>query len=183
MNRGDRDGVVRCWVRTISPWGAPRQAAISGLSAGSWGGLGRGGQLPLQRGGALHRVPLAAWRSHVMPEERGDDMECGQLAADTLRQVTVLRHPRYGFGFVAGSERPVVVRSVAAGKAHGRVPGHCLVAPGTPSPLSAPPWAPVPSGGPMGSSPWSCMGVNALGAVGTLIPGWECHHHPWPAQC
>ncbi|XP_035397612.1 FERM and PDZ domain-containing protein 3 [Cygnus atratus] len=50
-----------------------------------------------------------------MPEERGDDMECGQLPADTLRQVTVLRHPRYGFGFVAGSERPVVVRSVAAG--------------------------------------------------------------------
>ncbi|NXC38458.1 FRPD3 protein, partial [Penelope pileata] len=53
--------------------------------------------------------------SHVMPEERGDDMECGQLPSDTLRQVTVQRHPRYGFGFVAGSERPVVVRSVAAG--------------------------------------------------------------------
>ncbi|XP_042681134.1 LOW QUALITY PROTEIN: FERM and PDZ domain-containing protein 3 [Centrocercus urophasianus] len=50
-----------------------------------------------------------------MPEECGDDMECGQLPSDTLRQVTVLRHPRYGFGFVAGSERPVVVRSVAAG--------------------------------------------------------------------
>ncbi|XP_064319206.1 FERM and PDZ domain-containing protein 3 [Phalacrocorax carbo] len=51
-----------------------------------------------------------------MPEERGgDDMECGQLPSDTLRQVTVQRHPRYGFGFVAGSERPVVVRSVAAG--------------------------------------------------------------------
>lgn len=43
-------------------------------------------------------------------------MECGQLPSDTLRQVTVLRHPRYGFGFVAGSERPVVVRSVAAGR-------------------------------------------------------------------
>ncbi|NXW56639.1 FRPD3 protein, partial [Eurystomus gularis] len=54
--------------------------------------------------------------SHVMPEERcGDDMECGQLPSDTLRQVTVQRHPGYGFGFVAGSERPVVVRSVAAG--------------------------------------------------------------------
>ncbi|NXP43392.1 FRPD3 protein, partial [Heliornis fulica] len=54
--------------------------------------------------------------SHVMLEERGgDDMECGQLPSDTLRQVTVQRHPRYGFGFVAGSERPVVVRSVAAG--------------------------------------------------------------------
>ncbi|NXD71661.1 FRPD3 protein, partial [Eolophus roseicapillus] len=53
---------------------------------------------------------------HVMPEERGgDDMECGQLPSDTLRQVTVQRHPCHGFGFVAGSERPVVVRSVAAG--------------------------------------------------------------------
>ncbi|NXG45479.1 FRPD3 protein, partial [Psilopogon haemacephalus] len=54
--------------------------------------------------------------SHVMPKERsGDDMECGQLPSDTLRQVTVQRHPQLGFGFVAGSERPVVVRSVAAG--------------------------------------------------------------------
>ncbi|KAL9837461.1 FERM and PDZ domain-containing protein 3-like [Geothlypis trichas] len=51
-----------------------------------------------------------------MPEERGgDDMECGQLPPATLRQVTVQRHPLLGFGFVAGSERPVVVRSVAAG--------------------------------------------------------------------
>ncbi|XP_051486036.1 FERM and PDZ domain-containing protein 3 isoform X1 [Apus apus] len=51
-----------------------------------------------------------------MPEERrGDDMECGQLPSDTLRQVTIQRHPSYGFGFVAGSERPVVVRSVAPG--------------------------------------------------------------------
>lgn len=58
--------------------------------------------------------------SHVMPEERGgDDMECGQLPSDTLRQVTVQRHPHYGFGFVAGSERPVVVRSVAAGRVCG----------------------------------------------------------------
>ncbi|XP_008499932.2 FERM and PDZ domain-containing protein 3 [Calypte anna] len=51
-----------------------------------------------------------------MPEELGgNDMECGQLPSDTLRQVTVQRHPSYGFGFVAGSERPVVVRSVAPG--------------------------------------------------------------------
>ncbi|XP_071613601.1 FERM and PDZ domain-containing protein 3 [Heliangelus exortis] len=51
-----------------------------------------------------------------MPEELGgNDMECGQLPSDTLRQVTVQRHPCYGFGFVAGSERPVVVRSVAPG--------------------------------------------------------------------
>lgn len=46
-------------------------------------------------------------------------MECGQLPSDTLRQVTVQRHPLYGFGFVAGSERPVVVRSVAAGRVWG----------------------------------------------------------------
>lgn len=67
--------------------------------------------------GGMTACPSAPQRSHVMPEERGgDDMECGQLLSDTLRQVTVQRHPRYGFGFVAGSERPVVVRSVAAGR-------------------------------------------------------------------
>lgn len=109
------------------------------------GDLGQGGDSCLCSGGdALHPAPLAVRRSHVMPEERGDDMECGQLPADTLRQVTVLRHPRYGFGFVAGSERPVVVRSVAAGKVHGGGPGHYLVAPGAPSPVAAPPRPPVP---------------------------------------
>ncbi|XP_075752823.1 FERM and PDZ domain-containing protein 3 [Pelodiscus sinensis] len=50
-----------------------------------------------------------------MPEESGDAMECGQLPSDALRQVTIQRDPLYGFGFVAGSERPVVVRSVTAG--------------------------------------------------------------------
>ncbi|XP_061862961.1 FERM and PDZ domain-containing protein 3 [Colius striatus] len=51
-----------------------------------------------------------------MPEERGGDaMECGQPPAPWLRHVTLRRHPRLGFGFVAGSERPVLVRSVAAG--------------------------------------------------------------------
>ncbi|XP_062440558.1 FERM and PDZ domain-containing protein 3 [Rhea pennata] len=50
-----------------------------------------------------------------MPEERGDDMECGRPPLDALRQVTIQRHPLYGFGFVAGSEKPVVVRSVTAG--------------------------------------------------------------------
>ncbi|XP_058052954.1 FERM and PDZ domain-containing protein 3 [Ahaetulla prasina] len=44
-----------------------------------------------------------------------DDMECDQLSAEALRQVKVQRHPVYGFGFVAGSERPVVVRSVTSG--------------------------------------------------------------------
>ncbi|XP_066879484.1 FERM and PDZ domain-containing protein 3 isoform X3 [Kogia breviceps] len=42
-------------------------------------------------------------------------MECVQLPAETLRQVTIHRDPIYGFGFVAGSERPVVVRSVRPG--------------------------------------------------------------------
>ncbi|XP_069900814.1 FERM and PDZ domain-containing protein 3 isoform X5 [Globicephala melas] len=42
-------------------------------------------------------------------------MECEQLPAETLRQVTIHRDPIYGFGFVAGSERPVVVRSVRPG--------------------------------------------------------------------
>ncbi|NXX76313.1 FRPD3 protein, partial [Urocolius indicus] len=54
--------------------------------------------------------------SHVMQQERaGDAMECEQLPAASLRHVRLRRHPRLGFGFVAGSERPVVVRSVAAG--------------------------------------------------------------------
>ncbi|XP_060105958.1 FERM and PDZ domain-containing protein 3 [Heteronotia binoei] len=52
---------------------------------------------------------------HVMQEERWDDMECGQLPSDALRQVKIQRDPVYGFGFVAGSERPVVVRSVTPG--------------------------------------------------------------------
>ncbi|XP_036316653.1 FERM and PDZ domain-containing protein 3 isoform X1 [Pipistrellus kuhlii] len=50
-----------------------------------------------------------------MHEESANDMECEQLPAETLRQVTIHRDPIYGFGFVAGSERPVVVRSVRPG--------------------------------------------------------------------
>ncbi|KAM4798567.1 FERM and PDZ domain-containing protein 3 [Urocitellus parryii] len=50
-----------------------------------------------------------------MQEESANDMECEQLPAGTLRQVTIHRDPIYGFGFVAGSERPVVVRSVRPG--------------------------------------------------------------------
>ncbi|KYO38135.1 FERM and PDZ domain-containing protein 3 [Alligator mississippiensis] len=42
-------------------------------------------------------------------------MECGQLPSDILRQVKIQRDPNYGFGFVAGSEKPVVVRSVTTG--------------------------------------------------------------------
>ncbi|XP_014650832.1 PREDICTED: FERM and PDZ domain-containing protein 3 [Ceratotherium simum simum] len=50
-----------------------------------------------------------------MQEESANDMECEQLPTETLRQVTIHRDPIYGFGFVAGSERPVVVRSVRPG--------------------------------------------------------------------
>ncbi|XP_007456773.1 PREDICTED: FERM and PDZ domain-containing protein 3 [Lipotes vexillifer] len=53
--------------------------------------------------------------AHVIQEESANDMECEQLPAETLRQVTIHRDPIYGFGFVAGSERPVVVRSVRPG--------------------------------------------------------------------
>ncbi|XP_061455057.1 FERM and PDZ domain-containing protein 3 [Rhineura floridana] len=50
-----------------------------------------------------------------MQEGPWDDMECGQLPSDALRQVKIQRDPIYGFGFVAGSARPVVVRSVTPG--------------------------------------------------------------------
>ncbi|XP_004590228.2 FERM and PDZ domain-containing protein 3 [Ochotona princeps] len=50
-----------------------------------------------------------------MQEKSANDMESEQLPAETLRQVTIHRDPIYGFGFVAGSERPVVVRSVRPG--------------------------------------------------------------------
>ncbi|KAM4663783.1 FERM and PDZ domain-containing protein 3 isoform 1-T2 [Discoglossus pictus] len=46
---------------------------------------------------------------------RGDAMECGQLAPPSVRQVSIQRHPGVGFGFVAGSARPVVVRSIISG--------------------------------------------------------------------
>jgi len=42
-------------------------------------------------------------------------MEWEQLPTETWRQVTIRRDPIYGFGFVACSERPVVVRSVRPG--------------------------------------------------------------------
>ncbi|KAM9127051.1 FERM and PDZ domain-containing protein 3 isoform 2-T2 [Pangshura tecta] len=69
-------------------------------------------RLCLGYGSVTHPVSLS---SHVMQEESCDDMECGQLPSDALRQVKIQRDPLYGFGFVAGSERPVVVRSVTAG--------------------------------------------------------------------
>ncbi|ERE65769.1 FERM and PDZ domain-containing protein 3 [Cricetulus griseus] len=63
----------------------------------------------------LPRVGGRTRIGHVMQEESANDMECVQLPTETLRQVTIHRDPIYGFGFVAGSERPVVVRSVRPG--------------------------------------------------------------------
>uniref|UniRef100_A0A8C6BXT6 FERM and PDZ domain containing 3 n=2 Tax=Monodon monoceros TaxID=40151 RepID=A0A8C6BXT6_MONMO len=71
-----------------------------------------GSGLPAATGGSS---PSCPWEPHVIQEESAHDMECEQLRAETLRQVTIHRDPIYGFGFVAGSERPVVVRSVRPG--------------------------------------------------------------------
>nr|XP_058148146.1 FERM and PDZ domain-containing protein 3-like isoform X2 [Dasypus novemcinctus] len=49
-----------------------------------------------------------------MQEESTNDMECEELPAETVRQVTIHRDPICDFGFVAGSEKPVV-RSVRPG--------------------------------------------------------------------
>ncbi|XP_053569605.1 FERM and PDZ domain-containing protein 3 [Bombina bombina] len=46
---------------------------------------------------------------------RGDAMEFGQLTHQSVRQVSIVRRPGVGFGFVAGSAHPVVVRSVISG--------------------------------------------------------------------
>ncbi|XP_032993918.1 FERM and PDZ domain-containing protein 3 [Lacerta agilis] len=50
-----------------------------------------------------------------MPEESWDAMEWGLPPSEAFRQVTIQRHLDGGFGFVAGGEKPVVVRSVVAG--------------------------------------------------------------------
>ncbi|RXM33084.1 FERM and PDZ domain-containing protein 3 [Acipenser ruthenus] len=42
-------------------------------------------------------------------------MESGSLTPGTARQVKILRDPTQGFGFVAGSERPVIVRAISPG--------------------------------------------------------------------
>uniref|UniRef100_A0A8B9L842 FERM and PDZ domain containing 3 n=1 Tax=Astyanax mexicanus TaxID=7994 RepID=A0A8B9L842_ASTMX len=49
-----------------------------------------------------------------MLEESQDGMDSGSLTPGTARQVCIQRHPIHGFGFIAGSERPVIVRSVSA---------------------------------------------------------------------
>ena len=54
-------------------------------------------------------------RSSAMLEESQDVMDSGALSPASARQVTIQRHPTQGFGFIAGSHRPVIVRSVSAG--------------------------------------------------------------------
>ncbi|XP_029021934.1 FERM and PDZ domain-containing protein 3 isoform X2 [Betta splendens] len=46
--------------------------------------------------------------------ESHDGMDSGTLSPASARQVTIQRHPTQGFGFIAGSQRPVIVRSVSA---------------------------------------------------------------------
>lgn len=53
--------------------------------------------------------------SSAMLEESQDGMDSGTLSPASARQVTIQRHPTQGFGFIAGSQRPVIVRSVSAG--------------------------------------------------------------------
>ncbi|XP_068442738.1 FERM and PDZ domain-containing protein 3 isoform X2 [Clinocottus analis] len=52
--------------------------------------------------------------SSAMLEESQDGMDSGTLSPTSARQVTIQRHPTEGFGFIAGSQRPVIVRSVSA---------------------------------------------------------------------
>uniref|UniRef100_A0A8K9XHE4 FERM and PDZ domain-containing protein 3 n=1 Tax=Oncorhynchus mykiss TaxID=8022 RepID=A0A8K9XHE4_ONCMY len=51
-----------------------------------------------------------------MLEESQDGMDSGSLTPGpaSARQVCIQRHPSQGFGFIAGSQRPVIVRSVSA---------------------------------------------------------------------
>ncbi|KAM6976586.1 FERM and PDZ domain-containing protein 3 [Aplochiton taeniatus] len=51
--------------------------------------------------------------SPAMLEESQDGMDSGSLTPGSARQVCIQRHPSQGFGFIAGSQRPVIVRSVS----------------------------------------------------------------------
>ncbi|XP_061542144.1 FERM and PDZ domain-containing protein 3 isoform X1 [Phycodurus eques] len=68
--------------------------------------------------------------SSAMLEESQDGMDSGTLSPATPRQVTIQRHPTQGFGFIAGSQRPVIVRSVSAdGPSFGKLlPGDQILA-------------------------------------------------------
>ncbi|KAI1898946.1 hypothetical protein AGOR_G00077620 [Albula goreensis] len=68
--------------------------------------------------------------SPAMLEESPDGVDTGTLTPGSARQVCILRHPSQGFGFIAGSERPVVVRSVSAdGPSDGKLlPGDQILA-------------------------------------------------------
>ncbi|XP_069026518.1 FERM and PDZ domain-containing protein 3 isoform X7 [Embiotoca jacksoni] len=68
--------------------------------------------------------------STAMLEESQDGMDSGTLSPASARQVTIQRHPTEGFGFIAGSQRPVIVRSVSAdGPSFGKLlPGDQILA-------------------------------------------------------
>ena len=62
--------------------------------------------------------PLSSPLSHVTQSNSLEEvpLDGGQLVAPTPRRVEMRRDPVLGFGFVAGSEKPVVVRSVTPGE-------------------------------------------------------------------
>ncbi|XP_020562317.1 FERM and PDZ domain-containing protein 3 isoform X3 [Oryzias latipes] len=68
--------------------------------------------------------------STAMLEDSRDGVDCGTLSPASARQVTIQRHPTQGFGFIAGSQRPVIVRSVFAdGPSFGKLlPGDQILA-------------------------------------------------------
>ncbi|KAK2849294.1 hypothetical protein Q5P01_009128 [Channa striata] len=68
--------------------------------------------------------------SSAMLEESQDGMDLGTLSPTSARQVTIQRNPTQGFGFIAGSQRPVIVRSVSAdGPSFGKLlPGDQILA-------------------------------------------------------
>ncbi|XP_047441056.1 FERM and PDZ domain-containing protein 3 isoform X2 [Mugil cephalus] len=68
--------------------------------------------------------------STAMLEESQDGMDSGTLSPASARQVTIQRHPTQGFGFIAGSQRPVIVRSVSVdGPSFGKLlPGDQILA-------------------------------------------------------
>ncbi|MEQ2292360.1 FERM and PDZ domain-containing protein 3, partial [Ameca splendens] len=65
-----------------------------------------------------------------MLEESQDGMDSGTLSPPSARQVTIKRHSAQGFGFIAGSQRPVIIRSVSAdGPSFGKLlPGDQILA-------------------------------------------------------